>query len=479
MQSKKYLAVVFAVGLAAMTASNYLPEDYAVPYVTDDALEQLNNNESPAPAATVKTVSFVYLSDDVAVYSLEGGLALYSNGQEISDFSFTDDYGLYVNAVQEGGAVHFYGADGLALTDFTVMGNHLIIDVNGNIHTNSGILSAKGESADENGEGGSDEQGSTFDTARFAELVNKENDAVAALSAYVKTGSLDTSKYPDKEALINTLNETYLEITSLAPMAETLEDEAAKGNVQSYCEELEALIGYIIANDPVYDENGGYELNTTKLSVLASVTVKSLDKLDDAESSSGEGGDNNGEGENGEGGSGENDPATPDEPETTESTTTTTKAPAAASKTTTTSKASTTTQAATQQQTAPVNTTTTAKQTTATTTKATTTTKASTSYTVTKMSKTIYALNAGVFYESPSLTSRTCGSFTKNYPAACTGVTNNGFYQILCDGYTVYALKSDFSEDSSVTKSTTTTAKLETGEISTYTKEMLLSLIHI
>ena len=480
MQGKKYVAALFAAGLAAMTASNYNGYEYSnIAYITDESFETLNDSGEISPAASIKTVSFVSLNDDLLIYSLEDGLALYSNGTEITSADFTDDSGAVITAQSKGGSVRFFDENDEPVTEFTVMGNRLIVDLNGNIHTNSGILSAP---KDEKYVIDADE----FDSELYVNLVNEESSVISDLETYVSTGDIDATKYRDVTDITNLLNEKYLEITSAVSKAESIEDETLRTNIISYSKELEALVAYLLENKPVYDEDEPYELNTTKLSALASVTVNGIEKMevqppDDPESPEGQGssGEQNDPGQQGsEDGQGKASESTNAVTSTGSSPKTTTEG-----KTTkkTTSKQTTT---ASKQQTArpvvttavtkaPVQTTTAAAATKAAV-KTTTTAKATTSYTVSPASMTLYAKNSANFYEKPSLSSRVSGSCTKYYKAACTGVTNNGFYQLAVDGFTVYALQSDFSDDPQTTVVTKATTKIVEGDVASYTKEMLV-----
>ncbi|MBR1384644.1 MAG: CAP domain-containing protein, partial [Ruminococcus sp.] len=295
-----------------------------------------------------------------------------------------------------------------------------------------------------------------LDIQSLLDVIDEDTEAFEALQQYVSTGKLDTVKYTSVNALVNKINEHYYELDRYNAFLEEYPDRDVAEKASAVITELEALTAQINTDTPVYnDEKSGeepYSLNTNKVTILKNVLVTQLENKGLV---------------------------------TTVQTTTTTRAATKATTTTTkkkttkkTTKETTTTTTTTtpMQQTAPPETTTTTAAPVITTTPAPVVTAATTpkpSYTITECNKTIYALQDSVFYDQPDTSSDVRGSCTKYYNANCTGETDNGFYRVVVDGFTLYAVKAAFSDDPQSTVVTTKPVKLDNGSVNKYTKEML------
>ncbi|MBO6141491.1 MAG: CAP domain-containing protein [Ruminococcus sp.] len=456
MGAKQYLSAALALGFAAVGVSaNYAPD------VTNILESQSQTgvvfdgaNDEFEPEAVVNKVSELEsLSlpsyqgyENVYITAEDNGYVIYSDGQKLDSYSFNDDSGELLTVSVKDGILTFTNSKGEEVTDFYIGYEHIIYDVNGDIHTSSGVLKVTTDAPKEQS------------LEELSALMNEDTEAFKALDKYITSGELDTDKYSSADELVERINELYLSLDKYSGFIESLDDEDVKDKLSAAITELESMTVTVNTQKPVYDENSGGspELNMNKLIILTSVANNALESKgispDDEESD-------------------DDTPAVTSSVTTKKTTTTTKKKTTTTTTKKTTKKKTTTTTTAPQ---APVQTQAPAPATTTTArpvvTVATTTAP---SFTVTSFNKTIYALNDGVFYEQPSTSSTVRGSFTKYYNAACTGLTSNGFYRVVLDGYTLYAAKSDFSEDPQSTVITTKAPEIKKGNINKYTKEML------
>ena len=461
MGAKQFFTMGLAVCFAAVGVSaNYMPDithilDKQSGVVFEDAKDEY------VPEAVVNRVAELdrialpaYNGQEGAVIFAENnGYILRQGDNEISSYTFVTDDGEELTAATENGTLTFTNSYGAAVTNFDINYEHIVYDTYGDIHTPNGVLRRTSERPQEQS------------VEELVSLINKDTECFKALDEYISGGSLPDD-YSTPNELVDEINALYLEIDGYMGYVNSYEDDEIKDKLKAVIEQLEEMTVTVNTSSPT--QGGDVELNMNKLIILDSVLTNSLEQKGISVSQSGD------------------DSSSPDDDDsdettaTTKKTTTTTKKKATTTTTKKTTKKKKTTTTTTAQQTQPQQTqvqTQAQTQAPATTTTqrpvVTVTTTTQPRYTVSEFSKTIYALNDGVFYEQPALTSTVRGNFQKYYNAACTGLTSNGYYRILIDGYTLYAPKSDFSEDPNTTVITTKAPTIKTGSINKYTKEML------
>ena len=463
MQGKQYFCAALAAAFAAVGVSaNYMPDISHIleshsGVVFDGEAEEFTPEAVVNRIYELKSIPLPAYDGvgDAYITAENNGYAIYSGGQRVDRYSFTDDSGQLLTASVDNGKLSFTNALGEPVTDFYMHYEHIVFDVNGDLHTSSGILKVMTDAPEEQS------------IEQLAAFIEEDTQAFKALDNYIYTGELDEALYSSPEELVGFINDTYLKLDSYSGFIATLSDEELKEKLSAVVSELESMT-VTVNTDSLGDKGGEGDspLNMNKLIILSSVLDNAL-KADGIEPDPSP-----------------DDSSTPQDGsgrETASSTaaSTTKQTSGTKAKTTTTAKKTTTTTKKTTKKTttttaAPVQTQAPAPATTAAprpvVTVATTTAP---SYTVTEYSKKIYALHDSTFYELPSTSSTNRGSCTKYYNATCTGETSNGFYRVVVDGYTLYALKSDFSEDPQTTVVTTKAPTIKTGKLNKYTKEML------
>ena len=462
MQSKQFFTVALAACFAAVGVSgNYMPD------ITHNLDKQSGmvfegTNDTYVPEAVVNHINELESislppyngSAGVSVSAENNGYVLRSGDRTVNSYSFADDTDRVLTATVEDGKLTFTDEYGAVVTNFTIQGQQIIYDTYGDIHTPLGVLRRNTEVPKEQSVG------------ELVQLFEKDTNNFKLIDELVNGGTLEGSDFSSPEELVSEVNSTYLEIDGYSGYISSYSDDDVKEKLQAVAAQLEEMTVAVNTQPP--SQGSGPELNMNKLIILTSVLNNTLEQKGIPVKTPDSGTDKQ-------------------DPESTETTTTTTtkKTTTTTKKTTTTTKKTTKkkttttttttaaetqppqTQAQTQQQTqAPV--TTTAQRPVVTV--ATTTLPR---FTVKEYSKTIYAVKAGILYEQPDLTSANRGSYEKYYNAACTGETSNGYYRLVVNGYTLYAPKSDFSEDPSSTIITTKAPEIKKGNINKYTKEML------
>ena len=459
MQGKQYFCAALAAAFAAVGVSaNYMPDISHIleshsGVVFDGEAEEFTPEAVVNRIYELKSIPLPAYDGvgDAYITAENNGYAIYSGGQRVDRYSFTDDSGQLLTASVDNGKLSFTNALGEPVTDFYMHYEHIVFDVNGDLHTSSGILKVMTDAPEEQS------------IEQLAAFIEEDTQAFKALDNYIYTGELDEALYSSPEELVGFINDTYLKLDSYSGFIATLSDEELKEKLSAVVSELESMT-VTVNTDSLGDKGGEGDspLNMNKLIILSRVLDNAL-KADGIEPDPSP-----------------DDSSTPQDGsgrETASSTaaSTTKQTSGTKAKTTTTAKKTTTTTKKTTKKTttttaAPVQTQAPAPATTAAprpvVTVATTTAP---SYTVTEYSKKIYALHDSTFYELPSTSSTNRGSCTKNYEATCTGETSNGFYRVVVKGYTLYALKSDFSDH----KQEETTKVPAKGTLNKYTTEML------
>ena len=452
---------VFTAGLALCFAAvgvsaNYMPDITHI-FEQQSGVVFDGANDEYAPEAVVNRVAELDRvalpayegRSGVCIYAQDNGFVLKDGDEQLDSYTFTDDTGELITASADGGNLVFANSSGVPITDFYINYEHIIYDTNGDIHTPSGILRRITEMPKEQ----------TIE--ELTELIGKDTES---FKSYVSVISgEDSADGLTAEDLVADINSYYLEIDKYAGFVSSYGDEEIKEKltaVTAQIEEMTAVVNTASASGGDVAE----QLNMNKLIILTSVLNNTLEQKGVVTAAAGGDDDEPAVTDKSSGGEGGKATSKTTKKKTT---TTTTKKTTKKKTTTTADEQPQQTQAQTQQQTqAPATTTARRPVVTVTTTTAP-------RFTVKEYSKTIYAIKAGSFYEQPDLTSTVRGSFEKYYNAACTGETSNGYYRILINGYTLYAPKSDYSEDPNSTIITTTAPKIKTGNINKYTKEML------
>lgn len=473
MQAKQYFTAALALGFAAVGVSgNYMPD------ITHLLQEQSGvvfdgATDEYVPGAVVNRVAQL---DRITLPSYEGSeraeifaennsFALRQGGEVIDSYTFMDDNGELMTASVNDGTLVFTNSDGTVVTDFYIGYEHIVYDVNGDIHTPGGVLCRTTETPREQS------------VEELAAMLDKDVGYFKALDEYIGGGELDETVYGTPDELVANINSLYLDIDKYSGYVSSYNDDEVKEKLQAVMSLLEEMTA--VVNTSPCTQGSGTELNMNKLIILSSVLNNTLEQKGITVQPE----------QGSESGSDDTDISDSTTTTTTKKATTTKKSTTTTTKKKTQKKTSSTTemtgaetqpqatqqvtQQQTQQQTTQPPVTTTVRKPVVTVT-----TTTAPRFTIKEYSKTIYALRDGKFYDQPDLTSEYRGSFEKYYNASCTGETSNGYYRLAVktsqgNYVTVYVPMSDFSTDPNTTLITTTAPKIKTGNINKYSKEML------
>ncbi|MCR5816328.1 MAG: hypothetical protein K6F91_05570, partial [Ruminococcus sp.] len=404
MGAKQFFTMGLAVCFAAVSVSaNYMPDithilDKQSGVVFEDAKDEY------VPEAVVNRVAELdrialpaYNGQEGAVIFAENnGYILRQGDNEVSSYTFVTDDGEELTAATENGTLTFTNSYGAAVTNFDINYEHIVYDTYGDIHTPNGVLRRTSERPQEQS------------VEELVSLINKDTECFKALDEYISGGSLPDD-YSTPNELVDEINALYLEIDGYMGYVNNYEDDEIKDKLKAVIEQLEEMTVTVNTSSPT--QGGDVELNMNKLIILDSVLTNSLEQKGITTSPS----------------SGDDNSSPDDDNDSDKTTTTTGKTTTTKKKTTTTTTKKTTKKKKTttaEQQTQPQQTQAQTQAPATTTTQrpvVTVTTTTQPRYTVSEFSKTIYALNDGVFYEQPDLTSTVRGNFQKYYNAACTG----------------------------------------------------------